>query len=542
MIATLREWRVGSRAADDAQVSSKPWWLDLGTVVPLLAGLTYLVVLVVRLVGSLSSFYWYSDFPEALRLGDAMFSGGYGQGLSVPSQTGIGPLWAVGLLDQVTRSDIAGMAFGALMVGLAIGLMVLTAYKVMGRASAVAVAVLSLAAPPVVAWEMLTPIAHESTLLLSAIGVWQLVSLSRPSRGHALVSHVLVGALAGVCVASDSLAIPAAVAPWIVCAIVLARRNPSRRRPLIVTAGAAVATVALVEFLSRTSGIAQQGNVGLAPSIAGVTSGLRTTATTLGQMISGAWYSAAIPTVLVVLGFVSFVALIYMATRVLRRHVTADVPGRELYVWYWLLSCAGLIAAFCLSGLGRQLSPVNYQGHYVDGLWFVTAAVLPLGFLWIGGFRRRLLVACVASLAVASAVGVATMPQDLFNGPDYVDSARLTTSLEQLGVARGYGGYWESYAVGWHTDDRITTLPLQQCASGLCRYEFAARAWYRRQPGPVFVIVQAAPCASDNLCIDAANLERFPSPESVRDVGLLRIYVYADDVFAGLPTASPPVA
>lgn len=99
--------------------------------------------------------HWYSDFPEALRLGDAMFSGGYGQGLSVPSQTGIGPVWAVGMLDQLTRSDIAGMPFGALMVVLAIGLMVLTAYQVMGRAGAVAVAVLSLAAPPVVAWEML---------------------------------------------------------------------------------------------------------------------------------------------------------------------------------------------------------------------------------------------------------------------------------------------------------------------------------------------------------------------------------------------------
>jgi hypothetical protein len=538
MIATLREWRVGSRAEDDAQVSSSQWWRDLRTVVPLVAGLTYLGVLVVRLVGSLSSFYWYSDFPEALRLGDAMFSGGYGQGLSVPSQTGIGPLWAVGMLDQVTRSDIVGMTFGALMVAVAIGLMFLTAYQVIGRVGAVAVAVLSLAAPPVVAWEMLTPIAHESTLLLSAIGVWQLVSLSRPSRGYALASHVLVGALAGVCMASDSLAIPAAVAPWIVGAIVLARRNRSRRRPLVLTACAAVAATALVEFLSRTSGIVERGSAELAPSTIGVASGLHTTATTLGQMISGAWYTDAIPTALVILGFVSFLGVIYMATRVLRRHVTDDVPGRELYVWYWLLSCAGLIAGFCLSGLGRQYSPVNYQGHYVDELWFAAAALLPLGFLWIGGFRRLLLSACVVSLAVASAVGVATMPPDLFNGPDYVDSARLTTSLEQLGVVRGYGGYWESYAIGWHTDDMITALPLQQCASGLCRYEFAAPAWYRRQPGPVFVIVQAAPCAPDNLCIDAANLEGFPSPESVRKVGLLRIYVYADDVFAGLPTAT----
>jgi len=538
MIAALREWRVGSRAADDAHAFHRHWWLDLRAVVPLAAGLSYLVVLVLRLAGNLPSFYWYGDFPEALRLSDAVFHGGYGQGLAVPSQTGIGPLWAVGLLDQVTRSDIVGMAFGALMVALAIGLMVRTAHQVIGGAGAVAVAVLAVAAPPVVAWEMLTPIAHESTLLLCAIAAWQLVALSRPARGHAVTFAVLAGALAGVCVVSDSLAIAGAVLPWIICAAVLWHRDTSRRLPLALTACAAILSAVVVDVLSSVSGIVERGNVGIALSLKGISSGLRTIATTLGQMISGAWYSNVVPGILVILGFASFLAVVYMAIRVLRSHAVERVQGRDLYVWFWLLSCAGLIAGFCLSGLARQYNPVDYQGHYVDGLWFATAALLPLGLVWTGTRRRTLLVASVATLAVVSTVGIATAPAALFNGPDYVDAGQLTTTLQQLGVTRGYGGYWESFAVGWHTGDGITALPLQQCASGLCHYEFAAPAWYQPEPGPVFVIAQASPCTNDSLCVSVANLLRLPAPESVRTVGLLRVYVYARDVFASLPIAT----
>ncbi|MFI5287588.1 MAG: hypothetical protein ACHQ4F_14895 [Candidatus Dormibacteria bacterium] len=538
MTATLREWRVRTPAANHTQVSRERWWLDLGIVVPALAAVAYVTVLVIRLTSDLSSFYWYSDFPETLRLGDAVFHHGYGQGLSVPAQTGIGPLWVVGMLDQVTGNDIVGMTVGALMVVLAVGLMAWTAYRVIGRLGAVVVGVLCVAAPPVVAWEMLTPVAHESTVLLAAIGAWQLVSLSQPARGRAIASSALVGAVAGVCVISDALAVPAAVAPWIVCAILLVRRNHSKGLPIVITAGAAIASAAAVVFLATGSGIVARGGVGLALSMNGVSAGLHSVTTTLGQMISGAWYAEGIPAALAVAGLVSFVAVLLMATRAVRQHATGSVPGRDVYVWFWSLACAGLIAAYCISGLGIQHSPIDYQGHYVDELWFAIAALLPLGFLWLGSIRRILLVACAASLAVVSTVGVAAAPAYLFNGPDYVDTARLTSTLVSLGARRGYGGYWESYAVGWHTDTRITALPLQQCASGLCRYAFAAPAWYQRQPGPVFVIVQASACSHDTLCIDASNLEGLPPPESVHAVGLLRVYIYAQDVFAGLPMAT----
>jgi hypothetical protein len=537
MIATLREWRVRTPAANHAQASRVRWWLDLGILVPVLAALAYVTVLVIRLTSSLSSFYWYSDFPEALRLGDAVFHHGYGQGLSVPAQTGIGPLWVVGMLDQVTGNDIVGMTVGALIVVLAVGLMAWTAYRVIGRVGAVVVGVLCVAAPPVVAWEMLTPVAHESTVLLAGIAAWQLVSLSQPARGRAIASSALVGAVAGVCVISDALAIPAAVAPWIICAILLVRRNHSRLLPIAITAMAAIASAAAVVLLSSASGIAARGGVGLAPSIDGVTAGLHSVATTLGQMISGAWYTEALPAVALI-GFVAFAAVIFMATRAARQPVSDPVRGCDVYAWFWLLVCAALIAAYCLSGLGPQRSPVDYQGHYVDELWFAIAALLPLGFLWVGRIRRMLLVACAASLAVVSTVGVATAPSFLLNGPDYVDTARLTSTLESVGATRGYGGYWESYAVGWHTDNRITALPLQQCGSGLCRYAFAAPAWYQRQPGSVFVIVQVSGCSHDPLCIDAANLEGLPPPESVHAVGPLRVYVYPHDVFAGLPAAA----
>jgi hypothetical protein len=119
--------------------------------VPAAAAALFVTVVALRLPGLLSSFYWYSDFPNALHLASAVFHGGWGQGLLMRSQSGLGPLWVVGLLDQVTGSVIAGVAFGGLLLFAAAALMVRTAQRVIGSHRALAVGVLCIAAPPVVA-------------------------------------------------------------------------------------------------------------------------------------------------------------------------------------------------------------------------------------------------------------------------------------------------------------------------------------------------------------------------------------------------------
>jgi hypothetical protein len=541
VITALRGWRVGDSTSGEA-VAPRRWWLDLGIVAPIVAALAYVAAVAIRLPGTLSSFYWYSDFPEALRLGDAVFHGGYGQGLTVPSQSGLGPLWVIGLLHQLTGSDAAGMAIGVLMLLATTGFMLATARRLLGTASAVAVAVLCIAAPPVVAWELLTPIAHASTLLMTAVCAWQLVRLSQSGPGRALVSSLAVGVLAGVCIASDSLVLPAAVFPWAVCALMIAHRHPQRRESLVITASAAIVSAAMVMTISTANGIVERGSAAVSLSIDGIGAGLRTTASTLGQMFVGGWYSDALPAAVAIAGVVLFAAVLYMATRRLAPRASNSPAGQETYVLFWVLSGAGLIVGLCVSGLGVQHSPVSYQGHYVDGLWFALAALLPIGLIRAGALRRIVVVG-ITGLALVGAVGVARMPAYPFEGPDYVDAAQLTKVLDGLGVTHGYGGYWESYAVGWHTDQRITALPLQQCAvasavAGLCGYEFAAPAWYHPQPGAVFVIVLGASCIHDNLCIDAGNLASLPPPEAIRTVGFLQVYVYARDVFADLPMAT----
>jgi hypothetical protein len=543
VITALRGWRVGDSTSGEA-VARRRWWLDLGIVAPIAAALAYLAVVAIRLPGTLSSFYWYGDFPEALRLGDAVFHGGFGQGLAVPSQSGLAPLWVIGLLHQVTGSDGVGMALGVLMLLATAGFMVAAAHRVLGIPSAVAVGALCIAAPPVVAWELLTPIAHASTLLITAVAAWQLVRLSQARPGRGIASSVAVGALAGVCIASDPLVLLAAVVPWLVYALMIARRHHERRLPLLITAFAAVVSAGLVVVLASANGIVERGNTAFSPSIDGIAAGLRTTAATLGQMIVGAWYSDVLPAAVAMLGIVVFAAVVYMATRGLTRRTGQTPAGREIYVWFWVLSSAGLIAGLCISGLGVQRSPINYQGHYVDGLWFATAALLPFGLIRAGALRR-VTVLGVTCLALVGAIGVARMPAYPFEGPDYVDAAQLTKALDSLGVTHGYGGYWESYAVGWHTDQRITALPLQQCTAssgvrGLCAYEFAAPASYGAAPGAVFVIVLRGSCTHDDLCIDAGNLATLPTPETIRSVGFLQIYVYAHDVFAHLRVATGP--
>jgi len=543
VITAHREGRVGADAGGQTVTSRRRWWFDPTIVAPIAAAVVYVVLMALRLPGALSTFYSYSDFPEALRLGDAIFHGGWGHGLAVPSQSGLGPLWVVGLLDQIAGSEIPGMLFGAFIVAVAIGFMVLTARRVLGTTSAVAVGALCVGAPPVVAWEMLTPVGHESTLLLTAVLAWELVVLSQTRPGHATTTSVAVGVLAGICITSDSLVVVAAVVPWIVTALILLRQHPERRVPLIITAGAAAASGVAIDLLSSAGGIVGRGGLAFSPSLNGITAGLRTTAMTLGQMISGAWYRDAFPASLVIAAVVAFVAVLYLASRNVTRGDGRAFPGRTVYVLFWILSAAGLVAGLCLSGLGIQHSPVNYQGHYVDGLWFALAAVLPIAVL-----RPRVLprIAAVgiSCLILVNAVGIARMSASLFDGPDYGDAAQLTATLNHLGISHGYAGYWESYAIGWDTNQRITALPLQQCTHGsgaptLCRYEFAAPAWYSVQPGPVFVIAVRGAC-HDDLCIDSESLTGLPPPEEIRTVGLLQVYVYAHDAFGDLPMATRP--
>jgi hypothetical protein len=515
------------------------WWSDPRIVVPTIAGAVFVAVVALRLPGLLSSFYWYSDFPNALQLGSAVFHGGWGQGLMIRSQSGLGSLWVVGLLDQVTGNLVAGMAFGGLTLLAAAGLMMRTAQRVVGSRRALAVAVLCIAAPPVVAWEALSPLAHITTLLLTAAAAWQLVHLSRPTRGRALWSSVVVGVIAGVCVASDTLALAAAVIPWLLCAFVLVRRRPERRLPVATTVCAAVLAGLGVTALAGASGIVATGLDVNAPSLQGIFAGLRVTASTLGQMLSGGWYNDVLPGAMAIAALVLFLGLLYFAVRGVTRRSATPVAGRSIYVSFWVLSSGGLIASLCLTGLGIQASPVNYQGHYLDGLWFAIAALLPV-VLWSGRSWRNPCVAAVAVLTLISAAGVARVTAFPFQGPDYTDATQLLATLQHLGVTHGYGGYWESYAIGWHTDQQISALPLQSCtdASGapaLCRYEYAPPALYQAQPGPVFVIVVRGSCDGDDLCIDTANLDGLPKPELVRTVGLLQVDVFAHDAFADLP-------
>jgi hypothetical protein len=520
-------------------VTPARWWRDPQLLVPIGAGAAYVLVLVLRLPGILSSFYWYGDFPAALRLGDAIFHAGWGHGVQLRDQAGLAPLWIVGLLHQISGSDVAGMSLGAVMMVASIWLMLVTARQVTQTSHAVLVGVLCVAAPPVVAWETLSPLAHGCTLLLTAVCAWQLVTLSQRAVAHAAVASLAVGAVAGACVVSDTLSFAAAVVPWVICASVLAVRRPERRSVLAITAAATCVSAVAIALVAHANGIVANDISAPGLSMRGIGAGLGVAASTLGQMISGAWYRDALPSVIAIAAFVLFTALIYLVARTtLGRKEEASAP-RDMYVWFWVLSSAGLITALCATGLGIQTSPVNYQGHYLNWLWFAVAALLPLAVMGLGR-RRSIAVGLVACLALLSAAGVARLTGDPFQGPDYLDGAQLTATLTELGVTHGYGGYWESYSVAWHTDQHVSVLPLQSCtdpsgSTGLCRYQYAAPASFDVRPGPTFVIVLRGSCRNDDLCIDASNLAGLPAPESVRTVGLLQVDVYATDVFAGLP-------
>lgn len=512
---------------------------DLAVLAPLAAAAVYVGVAAIRIDTVLSTTYWYSDFPEALRLGDAVFHGGWGQGLALPLQTGVGPLWLAGLLHQLTGSDAPSMALGAAIAVLAAGFMVRSATLAVGPRGAVATGVLCIALPPVVGWELLSPIAHSSTLLVSALAAWQLVVVSRGSSRRAQLIALLVGMLAGICLISDPLALAAAALPWMVGSLMLVRRLRSSRSVLLLTAGAAVTGSIVTLVLMHAAGLTIEGGApaGSQLSIQGLSGGLDTTAVTLGEMLTAAWYSATPALAASLAGSLAFLALLFVAGR---RLACSDADGdtRRVYTAFWLTSSLAVIGALCLSGRGLQLSQINYQGHYVDTLWFAAAALLPIAIgrsVW----WRRGLAAMTTALALVAAGGVAFVPAATFQGPDYADGGRLMTALDSLHVDRGYGGYWESYGIGWHSGGRLQSLPLQRCspygAPRLCRYEFAPTALYQPQGGPVFLVVLGVPCQHDDLCLDAGDLTGLPVPQAEVPVGHLVVYVFRNDVFAALP-------
>lgn len=535
MISAIGKAKFGAREAAGAH--HRQWWIDVRIIAPVVAVVVYVVTVVVRLPSALSTIYWYSDFPSALQLGDAVFHGAWGQGLQVRSQSGLVTLWIVGLLNQLTGSSAASMALGGVMLIGTAGFLAGATRRALGTRGAVLAGALCVAAPPVVAWEVLSPLAHESTLLITAVCAWHLVAMAQPRPKRMLASSLLVGVLAGACVASDTLAVAAAAIPWILCATVIALHRPERRVSLVATGGAAIASAVAIALIANLNGIVAIGDIRITTSITGISAGLRTTASTVAQMVSGAWYGDSLPAVAEICGVALFVGILYLAVREVRHRSTDTM--REIYVWFWILSAGGLIAALCLSGLGIQYSPINYQGHYVNGIWLVVAALLPAAAIRVGSWQR-IGAAAVTALALIGAAGLARMPATLFEGPDYRDASRLTATLTALGVTHGYGGFWESYAIGWHTNQRISVLPLQTCTdasgvTGLCRYEFAPPALYRTQPGPVFVVALSVPCEGDKLCISVADLADLPKPEAVRTVGLLQVYVYAHDSFAQRP-------
>ena len=369
-------------------VTPARWWRDPQLLVPIGAGAAYVLVLLIRLPGILSSFYWYGDFPAALRLGDAIFHAGWGHGVQLRDQAGLAPLWIVGLLASdhrerhrrhVTRRGDDGRVHladgGDGSTGDANVERRARRRALRGRTPGGGVG------DPQSTGAWVHVAAHRAC-------AWQLVTLSRRAVDHAGVAALAVGVVAGACVVSDTLSFAAAVVPWLICACVLAVHRPERRVVLALTAGATCVAAVGIALVAHANGIVASGISAPGLSMRGIGAGLGVAASTsrsddLGSVVSrrpaechrGGGLRA-----------LQRAHLRGPACRLSGANDEASAP-RDTYAWFWVLSSAGLIAALAATGLGIQTSPVNYQGHYLNGLWFAVAALLPLAVMGLG--RRR---------------------------------------------------------------------------------------------------------------------------------------------------------
>lgn len=511
------------------------WSLDPLLLVPV-ALLAWLVVAGLRAPQLLDTAYWYGDFPEAFKLGQAIFDGTYGH-MTLPVQTGIGPLWLAGAAGALPLHRALWTATGALMAAIAIGFMVRGAAAVTGWRGALVTGALAIAVPPVVGWEFLSPIAHVSTLLVNALLAWQVVTWGRgPSRlmQHAAIA-LLIGVLVGVGTASDPLLLLTGVLPWAAAVALIAARRPRVLEVATLTAVVGALAWVGIRHAMSTAGIDTTGGLVYVVTSSSIVAGLRTSTETAGQMITGVWYGTALPVAV----RVASAGVVALAVGGAVAGLTSGGMRRDLargaYATFWLTSAAALLGGFVLSGLGVQAGPINLQGHYLDSGWFAVAGLAPL-WLRVGRPARHAVAFAAAAVIALAARGVAVMPAQLFPGPDYNDLPRLQAVVERLGLHHGYGGYWESYGIDWHTDDAIQVRPLQSCAgprgASLCPYAFTPATWYSGMRGPSFVVLRSpALCGPQPIpCIDPTAVHNvLPAPRERIAVGDLTLLVYDQD-------------
>jgi hypothetical protein len=175
----------------------------------------------------------------------------------------------------------------------------------------------------------------------------------------------------------------------------------------------------------------------------------------------------------------------------------------------------------------------QYTARYVVTTAYALAALVPLAAVARGAWARGAVVAGVCVLVTANIASLirhdtrdnaAGLPTTEVSGP-------LTVFAEQVGVGKGYAGYWDAAALTWQTRGRVKVYPVQACAGDAprpCAFAFhKISSWYTPEPGKRSFLIL------DDRQRDAAPSDpgnTLGRPERRVRIGQLTVLVYDYDI------------
>jgi len=434
-----------------------------------------------------------------------------------------------------------------------VGVLTWTGWRLGGRRPAILSFAIGVASSSVVLYASVAQAFHATTWFSTIVlGSVLAVAARRPnlSRRWIVMSSAGLSLLVGANLASDPLLGVGGLLPFVAApAVIWVRtRGPADARIAAfaaATVSGAVAVAAAVAsvmgawgfttapLIGGRAGLARPGELGHNLVLLGNDLAALADAGPIG---SGSIAIRVARTMILMVAAGVVVLVVYQAGRPIigrAQEARSADRARSLYLLFWgtmvIVLCFSFLVSNVPAGTGAASS------RYLIGLSYAAAAVLPL--LPLRSSRGSTTVAfAAAAFCVASCLAVARgdLPAAKAQLPlvRYGDS--VLRDLEQRGLTRGYGGYWEAASLSSKSADSILVAPVAVCrvshADLLCPYRLnAISSWYR--PGSStrsFLITDATRDSFGDA------MGRLGSPSETIRYGPITLRIYDHDIAPGL--------
>lgn len=440
---------------------------------------------------------------------------------------------------------------------LTIGLIGFPSAKAFGRYGAALAVGALLCMAPTGLLTVFEPTAHTDVIftaaLLAAGTGWVLPRIRSMSTRVVSSAAILAGAVTGLALAGDMLAVAWAVLPFAITVGVCAWRGPVSAVGRTLAFGWATLTTTVVVAVLfswimhgagfRVDELAGTVSLRFVKSYT-LASNFGTMLNGLGYMVGGAFFGRQLDrrglldmisggTLLVAAGAVLFAARRAIVAAGPRPNGgTADeITPKLVHVTFWVTCLTAGVFVFVFSSAGSGSG--DYR--YLVGPVVAVAALVPLAAARSRGWR----IAVGAGLSVMALAGLAHLATESTPYPSAVDplSQRDMTALERFAqryhVSDGYAVYWDAATITWHTDFQVNLHVVVRCGPTLASYcpsyhSDSFTAAYIPKPGlrTMFVADRRYRSSPDPA---------WGKPLASRRIGRLTAYVYGYDLAYRFP-------